>query len=57
MARRVAIFPLHGTRGFVAVADVAHELSLQIGDGCEHTASDDVTLDLAEPQLDLVESR
>jgi hypothetical protein len=30
MARRVGIFPHHGTRGFVVVADVAHELSLQI---------------------------
>ena len=37
------------------MADVAHELSLEIRDRSEHAASDDVALDLAEPQLDLVE--
>ena len=40
---------------FVVVADVAHELSLEVGDGSEHASGDDVALDLAEPQLDLVE--
>ncbi len=39
------------------MTDVAHELSLEIGDGSEHAACDDVALDLAEPQLDLVEPR
>jgi hypothetical protein len=37
------------------MADIAHELFLQIGDGSEHAAGDDIALDLAEPQLDLVE--
>jgi hypothetical protein len=40
---------------FVVVADVAHEFSLQVWHRGEHAASDDVALDLGEPQLDLVE--
>ena len=32
-----------------------HELSVQIGDGGEDAKSDDVALDLGEPQFDLVE--
>src|SRR5437764_15210599 len=37
------------------LADVAHELSAQIGDGSEDATGDDVALDPGEPQLDLVE--
>jgi hypothetical protein len=37
------------------VTDVAHQLSLEVRDRGEHTAGDDIALDLGEPQLDLVE--
>jgi hypothetical protein len=37
------------------VTDVAHELFLDVGNGSEHAAGNDIALDLAEPQLDLVE--
>jgi hypothetical protein len=37
------------------MTDVAHELSLEVGDGSEHAAGDDIAFDLAESQLDLVE--
>ena len=37
------------------MADVAHQFSPQVGDGGEDAACDDVTFDLGEPQLDLVE--
>ena len=40
---------------FVVVPDVAQELPLQIGDGSEYSARDDVAVDLAEPQLDLIQ--
>ncbi len=39
------------------LADVAHELSLQIGDRSEDAARGTVAFDLGEPQLDLVEPR
>jgi hypothetical protein len=39
------------------VANVFHELSPQVGERGEHTASDDVALDLAELELGLVEPR
>ena len=54
MATWIGVLPLHGAGCPVIFADVAHELSLQIRDGREHAAGDDVALDLAEPQLDLV---
>src|ERR1700730_10877861 len=57
MARWIGIFPLHGTGRFVVLTDVAHEFSLQIRDGSEYTSRDDIALDLAEPQLDLIEPR
>jgi len=36
-------------------ADVVHELALEVGGRAEDAAVDEVTLDLAEPKLDLVE--
>ena len=57
MARGIGIFPLHGTGRFVVLTDVSHELPLQVGDGSEYAAGDDVAFDLAEPQLDLVQPR
>jgi hypothetical protein len=35
--------------------DVAQELSLQVSQGSEYSSCDDVTIDLAEPQLDLIQ--
>ena len=57
MARWIGIFPLHGTGRFVVLTDVSHELSLQVRDGSEYAAGDDVAFDLTEPQLDLVQPR
>ena len=36
------------------MADVTHEFSLQVGYGSKHATGNDITLDLGEPQLDLV---
>jgi hypothetical protein len=55
MVRWIGIFPLHGTGRFVVLPDVAQELSLQIRDGSEYPSCDDVSLDLAEPQLDSIQ--
>src|SRR5713101_673371 len=57
MARWIGIFPLYRTGRFVVLTDVSHELSLQIRDGSEYASGDDVALDLAEPQLHLIEPR
>src|SRR5258708_6489299 len=57
MARWISIFPLHGTGRFVVLTDVSQELSFQIRDGSEYASRDDVALDLAEPQLDLIQPR
>ena len=37
------------------MADIPHQFSPQVGDGSEDAPRDDVTFDLGEPQLDLVE--
>jgi hypothetical protein len=39
------------------VPDVLHELSSQVGQRREHTAGNDVALDLGEPEFNLVELR
>ena len=39
------------------MADVAHEFALEIGHGSKYAASDHITLDLREPQFDLIEPR
>src|SRR5260370_39580236 len=57
MVRWIGIFPLRRTGRFVVLTDVSHELSLQIRDGSEYASGDDVALDLAEPQLHLIEPR
>ncbi len=49
--------PLYGLWRLVVVPDVLHEFSAQVGQRCEHAAGNDVTLDLGEPELDLVEPR
>src|SRR5258708_17965383 len=55
MARWIGIFPFQCTRRFVVVPDVAQQLPLQIRDGSEYPSRDDVAVDLAEPQLDLIQ--
>src|SRR5260370_34837280 len=57
MARWIGILPLHGTGRFVVLTNVSQELSLQVRDGSEYASRDDVPLDLAEPQLDLIQPR
>ena len=52
----IEVFPLYGFGGLVVVADVAHELSLQVKHRSAHTAHAHITLDLGELPLDLVES-
>src|ERR1700747_1774858 len=55
--RWVAVSPLNWLRGSVVVADVAHELALEIRDGTEDPPCDDVALHPVEPQLDLIKPR
>src|SRR5712671_1087377 len=57
MARWIGIFPLHGTGRFVVLTDVAHKFSLQIRNGSEYASRDDIALNLAEPQFDLIQPR
>jgi len=52
---RIAVDPLHGFGRAVVLADVAHELALEIGHGGEDAAGDDIALDLGEPEFNLVE--
>ena len=56
-ARGVGIGPPNRSGGFVVVTNVLEDLTLQIGDGREDTAREDVALDLREPQLDLIQPR
>src|SRR5882757_4916341 len=55
MSTRISVLPFHSPRRLVVLADVSHELALQVGDGSKDTSGDDVALDLAEPQLNLVQ--
>lgn len=55
-ASRIAVDPLHWFGGAVVVADVAHELALEIGHGDEDAACDLVALDLGELRFDLIKS-
>ena len=57
MARWISIFPFHGSGRFVVLTDVSQELSFQIRNGSEYASGDDVALDFAEPQLDLIQPR
>src|SRR5260370_8603426 len=51
----ITVDPLNWFRGFVVLANVAHELAFEVSEGGKDTASDDVSLDPVEPQFDLVE--
>ena len=53
--RGIAIGPLDRFRSAVVMPDIAHELAGEIGDGGKDTECDDVTLDLGEPDFNLVE--
>jgi len=57
MVRWISIFPLHGSGRFVVLTDVSQELFVQIRNGSEYASGDDVALDLAEPQLNLIQPR
>src|SRR5260370_38671974 len=57
MARWISILPLHSSGRFVVLTDVSQELSFQIRNGSEYASRDDVALDFAEPQLDLIQPR
>ena len=51
----VFISPLEGESCFVVMADIAHDLSVEVGLGFEDTACNEVSLDLGEPNFDLIE--
>src|SRR4051794_13728930 len=57
MSTRISVLPFHSSRRLVVLTNVSHELALQVRDGSEYTPGDDVALDLAKPQLDLVQPR
>ena len=51
----IAIDPPNWVGGLVVLADVAHELALEVWHRGEDTSGDHVALDLGEPELDLIE--
>ena len=51
----VFVSPLEGESCFVVMADIAHDLSVEVGLGFEDAACNEVSLDLGEPDLDLIE--
>ena len=53
----VFVSPLEGESCFVVMADVAHDLSVEVGLGFEDAACNEVSLDLGEPDLDLIKPR
>src|SRR4029453_10128713 len=53
----VFVSPLEGESCFVVMADIAHDLSVEVGLGFEDAACNEVSLDLGEPDLDLIKPR
>jgi hypothetical protein len=53
----ILVAPSKGDRCFVVVADVTHDFPCEVCIGFEDVASNDVALDLREPDFDLVEPR
>ena len=53
----IGVFPVDRLGGLGIGVDVAAWLASQIGCGSEGAASDEVALQLREPQLDLIEPR
>jgi hypothetical protein len=54
-SRWITVFPLHDLRGFIVLTDAAHQFFGEVPDRGEDAAGDDITLDLGEPQFDLIE--
>jgi hypothetical protein len=52
---RIGVLPFDGFGGGVVLADVGHQLAMEVLGRGEDAAIDEVTLDFAEPKLDLVE--
>ena len=55
--RRVAVGPADRFRIFVIPRDVATDLARQVGDGRKDAPREQVALDLAKPELDLIQPR
>ena len=53
----IEVLPFDGLGPFIVIADVAHELALQVGKRSEHAARKDIPLDLREPLFNLIEPR
>ena len=53
----ILVTPSERDRRFVVVADITHDFSGKIRPGFEDAASNDVALDLREPDFDLIEPR
>jgi hypothetical protein len=53
----VFVSPLEGESRFVVMADIAHDLSVEVGLGLEDAACNEVSLNLGEPDFDLIEPR
>ena len=53
----ILVAPSERDRRFVVVADITHNFPGKIRPGCEDAASNNVALDLREPDFDLVEPR
>src|SRR5438128_11167128 len=51
----VGVLPLDGLGRLVVLADVAQELAAEVGSRREDAACDHVALDLAQPNLDLIQ--
>ena len=51
----IVVLPLDRLRVPVVLLDVAQELAAEVAGGGEDAAGDDIALDLAQPDLDLVE--
>jgi len=52
---RIGVLPFDGLGGLVVLPDVEHQLLGQVAGGFEDAASDDLALQLVEPELDLVQ--
>lgn len=55
MAGRIEVLPLRWLGQFVVLADVAHELALEVCQRSEHTTCDHIAFNLSEPRLNLIE--
>ena len=51
----IAVFPFYSFGFLVVLANVAHDLFVQVFDRCENSSGNDIALDLGEPQFHLIE--